>query len=133
MPFVLDSRLERDTYPILSIGLCALRLMDDRRWPWLILVPARSAIREIHELTPLDQAMLSFETALVAETFARITDCDKINSGALGNVVEQLHVHVVARKRGDENWPGPVWGHGTRVPYRAGEAEALIADIRAAF
>lgn len=133
MPFALDARLERDTRAVLSLGLCTLRLMDDRRWPWLILVPQRPGMREIFDLTPLDQAMLSFETTLVAETLARVTSCTKINTGALGNIVEQLHVHVVARSTGDANWPGPVWGHGVREPHDDASAERLIAQLRSAF
>jgi diadenosine tetraphosphate (Ap4A) HIT family hydrolase len=131
--FSLDSRLEADTHPVLTVGLCTLRLKDDSRWPWLILVPQRAEIREIHDLTPLDQAMLSFETTLVSEMLARLTVCRKINTGALGNIVEQLHVHVIARNAGDANWPGPVWGHGTAIPYAPAAASALISRIRSAF
>jgi diadenosine tetraphosphate (Ap4A) HIT family hydrolase len=131
--FTLDERLQRDTHPVLSIGLCRLLLMDDMRWPWLILVPQRPAKREIHDLTPLDQAMLSFEMTLVSEMLAGMTGCTKINTGALGNVVEQLHVHVIARTRGDTNWPGPVWGHGARIPYAPDDADDLISRIRQAF
>jgi diadenosine tetraphosphate (Ap4A) HIT family hydrolase len=131
--FIMDERLERDTLPVMTIGLCALRLRNDRRWPWLILVPQRPGIRELHELTPLDQAMLSFETVLVSEALAEATGCRKINTGALGNIVEQLHVHVIARNPGDPNWPGPVWGHGVAEPYGEEEAARLLSQVRAAF
>ena len=100
------------------LGLCELRVMNDRRWPWLVLVPQRPGIEEIHDLTPLDQAMLTFETNMVAQALKKVTGCTKINSAALGNIVRQLHVHVVARSEGDPGWPGPVWGHGMREPYR---------------
>jgi diadenosine tetraphosphate (Ap4A) HIT family hydrolase len=131
--FVLDERLAADCLPVLSIGLCRLLLKNDRRWPWLILVPQRANIREIHDLTPLDQAMLSFETTMVSEMLAGFTGCRKINTGALGNIVEQLHMHVVARNAGDANWPGPVWGHGTPEAYDAESAARLISQMRRAF
>ncbi len=116
--FELDSRLEADTAHVTWLGLCEVRLMNDRRWPWLVLAPQRPGAVEVHDLTPLDQAMLTFETNMVAEALKNLTHCTKINTGALGNIVRQLHVHVVGRCEGDENWPGPVWGHGLREPYR---------------
>jgi diadenosine tetraphosphate (Ap4A) HIT family hydrolase len=131
--FILDARLEHDSLPVLTIGLSVLRLMNDARWPWLVLVPQRANIREIFELTSLDQALLSFETTLVSEMLAGLSQCHKINVGALGNVVEQLHVHVVARNPGDPNWPRPVWGHGAREPYDEATASHLIQKIRQAF
>lgn len=128
--FALDQRLQNDTFSIGPIGLCQLLLMNDKRWPWLILVPKRFNIAEIHELTPLDQTMLSFETSMVAEAMKLATECEKINIGALGNIVRQLHIHIIARNSGDAAWPGPVWGHGTREPYTQPEADALIHDLR---
>ncbi|MFC3640504.1 HIT domain-containing protein [Aquibium oceanicum] len=114
------------------LGLCELRVMDDRRWPWLILVPQRPGAVEIHDLTPLDQAMLTFETNLVSEGLKKASGCLKINTGALGNVVRQLHVHVVARSEGDPNWPGPVWGFGQREPYRREDLHRFAETIRKA-
>lgn len=119
--FELDRRLEADTEPLLWLGLCEMRLMNDRRWPWIILVPQRADIEELHDLTPLDQAMLTFETNLVAQGLKQVTGCTKINVAALGNIVRQLHVHVVARSEGDPGWPGPVWGYGQREPYARAE------------
>jgi diadenosine tetraphosphate (Ap4A) HIT family hydrolase len=133
MRFALDEKLVEDTLPVISLGLCTLMLMNDARWPWLVLVPQRAGAREIFDLTPLDQAMLSFETSLVAETLAKLTGCRKINVGALGNIVEALHVHIVARNEGDANWPRPVWGHEGRTPYRDGESDRLIDRLRSAF
>ena len=130
--FVLDPRIERDSAPLMWLGLCELRLMDDSRWPWLMLVPQRPGAVEIHDLTPLDQAMLSFETSMVAQALKRVTACGKINIGALGNVVPQLHVHVVARNEGDPGWPGPVWGFGPRAPYRREDLHKFVATIRSA-
>ena len=130
--FELDRRLDADSVPLMWLGLCQLRLMDDRRWPWLILVPRRPGIVEVHDLTPLDQAMLTFETNLVAQALKSETGCTKINTGALGNVVRQLHVHIVARNIGDPGWPGPVWGHGTREPYRPEDRHAFAERMNAA-
>lgn len=115
--FELDRRLEAESEPLLWLGLCELRLMNDRRWPWTILVPQRTGIEELHELTPLDQAMLTFETNLVAQAMKQATGCTKVNVAALGNIVRQLHVHVIARNESDPGWPGPVWGYGQREPY----------------
>ena len=128
--FVLDKRLEADTAPVLRLGLCDLRLMDDRRWPWLVLVPQRQGAEEIHALTPLDQALLTFETNMVAEALKALTGCLKINTAALGNIVRQLHVHVVAREDGDPAWPGPVWGFGTRERYTSEELDHMIVSVR---
>ncbi|WSG74442.1 HIT family protein [Rhizobium beringeri] len=125
-------RLENDSVSIMITGLCDLRLSRDARWPWLILVPRRAGITEIFELTPLDQVLLAFETELVAKALKKITGATKINIGALGNIVRQLHVHVIARFEGDANWPGPVWGFGRAEPYEDGKRDEFIAKLREA-
>ncbi len=130
--FTLDRTLEADSECVMWLGLCELRVKDDSRWPWLILIPQRPGIEELHDLTPLDQAMLTFEIGMVAQALKRVTGCHKINIGALGNVVPQLHVHVVAREEDDVNWPGPVWGVGQRVPWRREELQALLDKFRKA-
>ena len=132
MNFELDERLARDSVSVAVTGLCDVRAMRDRRWPWLVLVPRRPSISEIFELRPLDQALLTFETNLVADTLKRVTGATKINVGALGNIVRQLHVHIVARFEGDPNWPGPVWGHGTPEPYPDDDLDAFTAKMREA-
>jgi diadenosine tetraphosphate (Ap4A) HIT family hydrolase len=124
-----DERLARDSDLLTKIGLCELRLMKDGRWPWLVLVPQRPDVSEIFDLTPLDQTMLAFETTLVAEALKAATGATKINTGALGNIVRQLHVHVIARSEGDPNWPGPVWGYGTAEPRSDEETKAFAAKI----
>ncbi|HMQ57074.1 MAG TPA: HIT family protein [Rhizobiaceae bacterium] len=129
--FGLDKRLAADTTRIMRLGLCDLRLMDEARWPWLILVPQRLDIAEIHELSPHDQTMLTFEMTATAEALKRATGCLKINTGALGNIVRQLHVHVIARSEGDPGWPGPVWGFGQRIGLDEGERERLCEAVRA--
>lgn len=130
--FELDERLAADSRPVTVLGLCGLRLMDDARWPWLLLVPQRAGLVELFDLSPLDQTLLAFETDLVAKALKRLTGCTKINVGSLGNQVRQLHVHVVARSEGDAGWPGPVWGFGKREPYEKSRADALIASLGAA-
>ena len=130
--FVLDDRLANDSISITMTGLCDLRLMKDRRWPWLVLVPRRPGISEIFELTPLDQTLLTFETDLVASSLKSITGATKINIGALGNIVRQLHVHVIARSEGDANWPGPVWGFGKAEPYEEEELRAFVTRLQKA-
>jgi diadenosine tetraphosphate (Ap4A) HIT family hydrolase len=115
--FAPDARLIRDSDFLARIGLCELRIMNDSRWPWLVLIPQRPDMSEIFDLSPLDQSRLSVETNMVAAALKRITGADKINIGALGNIVRQLHVHIVARREGDANWPGPVWGFGKAEPW----------------
>lgn len=130
--FELDSRLEADSEPLMWLGLCELRIMNDRRWPWLLLVPQRPGAVEIHDLTPLDQTMLTFESNTVAQALKRVTGCTKINTAALGNMVPQLHLHVIARREGDPGWPGPVWGYGAREAYEPAEMHRLTAKIKEA-
>ena len=131
--FTLDERLGRDSESILKLGLCDLRLARDSRWPWLILVPQRPEVSEIFDLTPLDQAMLTFEQVTVGTALKKATGAEKINIAAIGNIVRQLHVHVVARIENDPNWPGPIWGFGQSVPYEEKAFEAMKHRILEAF
>ena len=128
--FLLDHRLYHDCILIGDLDLCQLLLMDDDRWPWLILVPRINVAVEIYQLDAADQKSLARETALISEILSQISQCEKINSGALGNIVRQLHVHVIARNRGDDNWPGPVWGFGKRRPYHHQKRDQFITDIK---
>ncbi|MFZ2099755.1 MAG: HIT family protein [Oricola sp.] len=131
--FSLDPTLAADTVPVADIGLCRLLLMNDSRFPWLILVPQRADMVEMHDLSPLDQTMLTFETVTVSEHLKQITGCHKVNLAALGNQVRQLHVHIIARNPGDAAWPRPVWGSGPAAPYDAGDAEAFIEKFTSSF
>lgn len=124
--FQLDSTLETDTYLIGDIGLCRLLLMNDSRFAWLILVPRRPNMEELHDLTPLDQTVLTFEIAQTSGILKDLTGCTKINVGALGNMVRQLHIHVIARHEDDAAWPGPVWGAGKSEAYSNEDAEKFI-------
>ena len=106
--FVLDTRLQEDSVEVGNLDLCTVRLMDDARYPWLILVPRVADIVEIHELGDGAQAQLWREVTDTGRVLTGIYHADKLNVAALGNVVPQLHVHVIARVAGDPAWPGPV-------------------------
>ena len=127
--FQIDPRLERDSMAIADLGLCQLRLMRDVRWPWLLAVPQRAGIEEMFDLAPLDQTMLTFEVNEAAKALKAVTGATKINIAAIGNMVRQLHVHIVARFEGDANWPGPIWGYGTREPRSDDDCAALARKI----
>ncbi|MGS1119517.1 HIT domain-containing protein [Rhodanobacter sp. UC4436_H3] len=122
--FTLDPRLAADTRLLASLPLCDVRLMDDARYGWLVLVPRRDGLVEIADLDEGEQATLWHEVNRAAAALRAAMPCDKLNLGALGNIVRQLHVHVVARREGDAGWPGPVWGHGQREPC----AEAVLHE-----
>jgi diadenosine tetraphosphate (Ap4A) HIT family hydrolase len=130
--FQLDPRLAADSRLVVTLGLTQLRLMDDARWPWLILIPQRPRIEEIFDMTPLDQTMLTFEAGLAATALKQATGCAKINIGALGNKVRQFHLHVIARNEGDANWPGPVWGHGVAEPWKKPDRDAFVDRLMGA-
>lgn len=127
--FSIDPRLERDSVAIADLGLCRLRLSRDARWPWLLAIPQRAGVTEMFELAPLDQTMLTFEINEAAKALSVVTGADKINVAAIGNIVRQLHIHIVARFEGDANWPGPIWGHGTPEPRSDEDIEALARKI----
>lgn len=132
MPFTLHPTLARDTVPVSTLPLCRVLLMKDRRFPWLILVPEREGVREIHELPQADRAQLVEEIARASAALTRLFRPDKVNVGALGNVVPQLHVHVVARFQEDAAWPGPVWGSGPAEAYADDELEEIRGRLKAA-
>ncbi|WP_029011963.1 HIT domain-containing protein [Niveispirillum irakense] len=130
--FSLHERLAADTVPVTDLALCRVLLMRNRLFPWLILVPRRAGAVEIHRLNDADQQQLARETAAAAQVLEHLCRPDKINTGALGNLVPQLHIHVIARRRDDPAWPGPVWGSGHAADYADGDDAAFAAQIRAA-
>lgn len=130
-PFHLHERLAADTLPVAELGLSRLLLMNNRLWPWLILVPRRDGLREFHDLDAAARGVLMEEIAAMSALLDRLGGADKINVGMLGNMVPQLHIHVIARRVGDPAWPGPVWGAGHAEPYGADDASAFIAAVRA--
>jgi len=127
--FSLDSRLAADCFLVTDMALSRVLLMNDSRYPWLILVPRRANIREIHHLTPENQTSLFEEMMRVSELLQTEFLPTKMNVGALGNIVSQLHVHIIARNEGDPAWPGPVWGHSTASAYPDDRSEKLIEDL----
>ena len=127
--FLLAPRLAADSVFLTDWPLCQLRLMDDARFPWLILVPRRDGLEEWTELSADDSAMLSAEIAKAGRGLAQMFQPTKLNVGALGNIVRQMHVHVIARFDTDAAWPGPVWGQGTRLPYERKRRDRLCTDL----
>jgi diadenosine tetraphosphate (Ap4A) HIT family hydrolase len=127
--FDLHAQLEADSVALVDWRLSRLLLMNDRRFPWLILVPRVLSASEVFDLPVADRAVLWREVDEAASKLKAETGAQKINVGALGNIVRQLHIHVVARNEGDGAWPGPVWGSGTRIPYEAGRLKTLTAHF----
>lgn len=115
--FEMDARLLQDTQLLGDFPLSRVLLMNDSRYPWVILVPRIAGASEVFSLTAEQQQQLWQETNIVAQMLNNLLQADKINIATLGNVVEQLHMHIVLRRRTDAAWPGPVWGHGSAEPY----------------
>ncbi|MHC5351869.1 HIT family protein [Pseudomonas sp. A46] len=130
--FALDPRLQQDTLPIGDFPLCRLLLMNDSQYPWFILVPRREEVSELFQLGVEDQRRLWEETTFLAETLKDTFGADKMNVASLGNVVSQLHMHVIVRRRSDVAWPAPVWGRQPAVAYSADEVSAIRAKLRMA-
>jgi diadenosine tetraphosphate (Ap4A) HIT family hydrolase len=130
MSFLLHPRLEADTHFIADWPLCRVLLMNEARYPWLVLVPRRENLTELIDLSAADRAILMEEIARAGAIVKSLPGVTKLNLGALGNLVAQLHVHVVGRAAGDPAWPGPVWGHSARQPYIEVAREELIGLVR---
>ncbi len=131
--FELHPQLLADTHVLGDLELARVLLMDDARYAWLILVPRRAGMRDWIDLAHAEQHRLLDEITLCSQALRTVARPDKLNVAALGNVVPQLHVHLVARHAGDAAWPKPVWGVGERLPYTAAalaaRREALLAQI----
>lgn len=130
--FVLHEGLAKDTTPLAIWTLSRVLLMNDRRFPWLILVPEREGARDLIDLSPADRAVLVEECARASTILRAMTRPDKLNVAALGNVVPQLHVHVIARFTKDSAWPKPVWGVHPPLPYDDEGLRKFRADFSAA-
>lgn len=115
--FSLHPQLARDCHLLGDLDLSRVLLLNDNRYPWVVLVPRRPDVREIYQLVPADRHSLLEESCRVGEFMMRAFAGEKLNVGALGNLVPQLHLHHVVRHRSDPAWPGPVWGHSAAVPY----------------
>ncbi|MFG1345779.1 HIT domain-containing protein [Xanthobacter autotrophicus DSM 431] len=129
-PFLLDPRLEADGPAVGNLPLCQLRLVDDARFFWVVLVPRRAHMVEIIDLPFADRLHLMEEVAVVSSAVRESSGCAKLNVAALGNLVPQLHVHIVGRDPGDAAWPGPVFGVGTREPLADEARDARLAALR---
>jgi diadenosine tetraphosphate (Ap4A) HIT family hydrolase len=130
--WALHPQLEADTVLVGELALSRLLLANDANYPWLILVPRCEGVSEIIDLDGAGQAELTREIALVCRALKAVTPCDKLNVAALGNVVPQLHVHIIARRRGDPGWPKPIWGVVPAREYDAAVRDRLIAALRGA-
>jgi len=134
MGFVLHPRLMADTAVIVDWSLSRVLLMNDKRFPWIVLVPRRPNLTELFDLDQTSRTLLTNEIARAAERLKSWASLrggtDKINVGIIGNLVPQLHVHVVSRRRGDAVWPGTVWGAGQPEHYGAAELMRVVGEIR---
>ena len=129
--FELDSQLAGDTFPVARFALCDVLLMDDATYPWLVLVPRREGVTEMHQLAEPDRELLMRESMFVSIRMQSHFQADKMNIAALGNMVPQLHIHHIARYRTDAAWPKPVWGVNPPKPYTQDERESTINGLRA--
>jgi diadenosine tetraphosphate (Ap4A) HIT family hydrolase len=126
----LHPQLKQDTIDIGDLPLSKVLVIKDSNYPWLMLVPRRPEKVEIIDLDEVEQAQLMAEVSRVARALKEITKCDKLNIAALGNVVPQLHVHVIARRTGDAAWPRPVWGAVPPLAHDAAEVQHFISALR---
>ncbi|MBX3481263.1 MAG: HIT domain-containing protein [Caulobacter sp.] len=135
--FKLDQAFVATSHAVGDLPLCHVRLQDDARYPWLVLIPRRYGLREIEDLPTEDRVRL-LEEAVTAGAAVRTVgealglDVGKLNLGALGNVTAQLHMHVVGRRQGDPAWPGPVWGHSAAIPFVQDKLDRALRAARTA-
>jgi diadenosine tetraphosphate (Ap4A) HIT family hydrolase len=128
----LHPELEHNSVLVGDLALSRVIIADDATYPWVVLVPRRAGAVEIIDLDEPDRMRLMAEIAQVSAALKDVTRCDKLNVAALGNIVPQLHVHVVARRTNDAAWPGPVWGAVPPEPYTGSELDTFIAALRRA-
>jgi len=130
--FQLHEILARDTIEVARWALSELRLMNDSRYPWLVLVPRRAGLRDFHDLATEDLPVMTGEMVRASRLLQEAARPDKLNVAALGNQVPQLHVHVIARFTDDAAWPNPVWGSGAAEPYTPEALAERLALLRGA-
>lgn len=126
----LHPQLKKDTIDIGDLPLCRVLVIKDANYPWLLLVPRREGAVEIIDLDEVAQAQLMTEMTRVSRALKEVTQCDKLNVAALGNMVPQLHVHVIARRTSDAAWPRPVWGVAQALSHDGEEVQNFISAIR---
>ncbi len=127
MSFALDPRLAADTQVVGDLALCRVLILKDARYPWLVLTPRRAGLVELDDLGDEGLSLLTREVSAAVRVMRGFAGVEKVNVGALGNIVRQLHVHVVGRRVGDSAWPGPVWGAGQATAYKPAELDARRA------
>ncbi|XGA80526.1 HIT domain-containing protein [Halomonas sp. CH40] len=127
----LDERLEADTFPVTELPLCRVLLMNDTRFTWVILVPRQPGASEVFDLDEESQQQLWREASALGAAMKEAFEGDKINIAALGNMVSQLHVHIIVRHKNDAAWPGPVWGLGSAEPYTPDQQASVRAQLLA--
>lgn len=123
--FTLHAQLAKDCFELAELPLCKLLLCNDSAYPWFILVPKVNDIGDIYQLDWQQQQQLLNESSLLSELLMQVFAGDKMNVAALGNVVEQLHVHHVVRFKSDVSWPKPIWGQQPLTPYTEKELAEL--------
>ena len=131
MAFQLDDRLAADTVSVMQSGVVDIRMMRDARYYWLVLVPQIEGAVEWFDLPDVAARGLFTTAQECAQRLQALTRADKMNIAALGNMVKQLHVHVIARHEADEAWPGPVWGVGEAVDFAEAELKDRLIALRA--
>ena len=131
--FILDKKLQQDSFFIADLELCKVLLMNDANYPWLILVPRQNNLKDIVDLSFDDQIILLKEINFVAEIFKKEFEFDKLNIANLGNVVSQLHIHVIARKKNDATFPRPVWGNAKALEYSGNNLTKTLEKIQKYF
>lgn len=127
--FELHTQLAKDCAVVGDLDLCRVLLLNDAQYPWLVLVPRREEIAELFQLSRIDQQQLLDEISRISAALAGHFRADKMNVAALGNVVPQLHVHVIVRYRDDAAWPRPVWGVHPAVPYEETALHDRIIEL----
>lgn len=130
MNFELHPQLAADTVLVGDLPLCRLLLMNDRQYPWTILVPRRTGLREIYEMHESDQLRFWRESVQLSQTLMTAFAGDKLNVAALGNMVPQLHIHHIVRFKGDPAWPAPVWGKHPAQPYDSAALNERLQQLR---
>jgi diadenosine tetraphosphate (Ap4A) HIT family hydrolase len=131
--FEIDSQLKQTSYPLVSLGVCDLRLVDDERWPWILIIPRVTHAVELIDLSPELRGDVWLEIDHVARVMRDQFSPHKLNIAALGNQVRQLHVHCIARFPDDDAWPNPVWGVGDSIPYDSDFLAARLNQLKDAF
>ncbi len=131
--FELHPQLAADTVPVATWPLCEVLLLNDANYPWLVLVPARTDLRDFHDLSPDDMVTAGHEISRASEALVKLFEPDKVNVAALGNMVAQLHIHVVARFTDDVAWPNPIWGVAPPLAYAPDARADRVTDLRRVF